>query len=268
MAPTQADIDRILDLINTKDIETLKKEDYDQFQYQGFDPYRLLQSLIEKKEGQSITDESFSDDICKMVAIGLIKGNVNEHNRKKMTDIGQKDLAELMKKYGIKEGGGKSQPAEVITFPRVMATFPDVAVRFTKVLGGKEFRGGPFQSFLLPGVMQVQVFPSVIPTDLEKPVKIFLMTASLCYSLDQSIQISRLENPDLKSLARDQNDYVNLSHNSPLPKSATRKQTFNQLGLPGEFNNIAKVVTKYKELVDDSFTIITEKEYKQALAVI
>jgi len=268
MAPTSADIDRILLLINTKDIETLNKEDYDQFQYQGFDPYRLLQALIQAKEGKSVTDQAFADDICKMVAIGLIKGNVNDHHITKMTDVGQKDLKELMDRYSVKRGGGRSQPADVITFPRVMATFPDIAVRFTKVLGGKEFRGGPFLSFNLPDVMQVQVFPSVIPIDMDKPVKTFLLTASLCYSVDQTIQISRLENPDLKSLASIQFPFVNLSHNSPLPKADIRKQTFNQLGLPGKYSDILGVVTKYKELIDPAFVIISERDYKQGLAVV
>jgi len=116
--------------------------------------------------------------------------------------------------------------------------------------------------------MQVQVFPSVIPTDLEKSVKSFLLTASLCYSLDQTIQISKLTDPDLKKLASEQYPYVNLSHNSPLPKADTRKQTFNQLGLPGKYNDILKVVTKYKEIIDPELEVVSEKEYKQALAII
>lgn len=268
MAPTSADVDRILDLINSKDVEALKKEDYDQFQYQGFDPYRLLQSLMQMKDGKGISDQSFSDDVCKMVAIGLIKGNVNDHNITKMSDTGQKDLKEVMGKYSIKMGGGRGQSAEVITFPRVMATFPHVAVKLTKVLGGKQYRGGPFQSFELPDVMMVQVFPSVIPTDLEKSVKEFFLIASLCYALDQTIQISRIESPDLKSLAATQYPYVNLSHNSPLPKSAMRKQTFNQLGLPDKYQDILGVVLLYKEKVDPKYNEISEREYKQALAVV
>lgn len=268
MAPTSTDIDRILDLINKADIDALKKEEFDQFQYQGFDPYRLLQSLIQMKDGKSISDQMFSDDVCKMVAIGLIKGNVNDHNITKMSDPGQKELKELMERYSMKRGGGKGQAADVITFPRVMATFPDIAVKLTNVIGGKEYRGGPFQSFVLPTVMLVQVFPSVIPIDLDKKVKEFLLCASLCYSLDQTIQISRLENPDLKTLAATQQPYINLSHNSPLPKSTTRQQTFNQLGMPDKYSSIYTVVMIYKEKVDPTMVIITEREYKQALAVI
>lgn len=268
MAPSSADIDRILDLINTKDVEALKKEDYEQFQYQGFDPYRLLQALIQMKEGKNVNDQSFADDVCKMVAIGLIKGNVNDHNLTKMSDGGQKDLKDLMERYSMKKGGGRNQAADVITFPRVMATFPDIAVRMTKVIGGKEFRGGPFLSHNLPDVMKVQVFPSVIPMSLDKKTKEFLMTASLCYSLDQTIQISRLENPDLKALSATQYPFVNLSHNSPLPKSATRIQTFNQLGMPSTYSKILEVVQVYKDKIDPGVTIPTEIEFKQALSIV
>jgi hypothetical protein len=270
MATNTADIDRLLSLINAKDIETLKKEDYDIFQYQGFDPYRLVQALSEMKSAKNISDESFSDDICKMIAIGLIKGNVNEHNLTKMTDAGQKDIKELSERYSIdiSKGSGKGKPADVVTFPRVTATFPNIAVRFTKVLGGKEFRGGPFQSYLLPDVMQIQVFPSVIPVELEKNVKEFFLTAALCYSIDQTIQISRMEDVDLQSLVSTQFPYVNLSHNSPLPKTDVRRQTFNQLGLPDKYEEICRVVRIYQDKIDKSMTIISLKEYKQALAIV
>jgi hypothetical protein len=268
MAPTQADIDRILNLINSKDIEILKKEDYEQFQYQGFDPYRLLQALMQMKEGKAISDEAFSDDICKMVAIGLIKGNVTPHNITKMTDAGRKDLKSLMDKYSIKEGGGKGQAAGVITFPRVVATFPDIAVRFTKVLGGKEFRGGPFQSHELPDVMKVQVFPSVIPMNLERKVKEFFLCASLCYSIDQTIKISQIAKPELKILIPVQQPFINLSHNSPLPKADVRRQTFNQLGLPDKYHMILRVVQVYITEYDKSMVVPSENEYRQALAIV
>jgi len=268
MAPSEADIDRILSLINEHDIESLKKEDYDQFQYQGFDPYRLVQALYDMKEQKVIDDKIFAEDICRMVAIGLIKGNVNDHNITKMTDNGQADLKVLMEKYGIKKGGGKGLAAGVVTFPRVMATFPDIAVRMTGVLGGKEFRGGPFNSFVLPKSMQVQVFPSVIPLDLDQHVKEFFLTACLCYSIDQTVQITRNEKPDLVALAATQFPFVNLSHQSPLPKSPVRKKVFNQLGLPGSYSMISQVVQTYKDKVDSSIQVISESDFKRALAVV
>jgi len=268
MAPSTSDVDRILTLINSKDINALSKEDYDIFMYQGFDPYKLLFALIELKESKAIDDKLFSDDVCKMVAIGLIKGNVNEHNKTKMSETGQKDLTTLMSKYDIKSGGGKGKPAHVITFPRVMATFPDIAVRLTKVLGGKEFRGGPFKSYLLPDCMKIQVFPSVIPDKLEKPVKSFFLTAALCYSVDQTIQISNIDKPNVVDLCATQFPFVNISHTSPLPKQDTRRQVFNQLGLPAEYANLLSVVTEYKSTVDQSVVIPTEDDYKKALAII
>jgi len=264
----RAALDRILDLLNQKDVETLKKEDYDQFQYQGFDPYRLIEALVEMKNKNKVSDEAFADDICKMVAIGLIKGNVNDHNMTKMTDGGQGDLKDTMQKYGIVKGGGKGQGPKTITFPRVMAAFPDIAVRMTKVIGGKDFRGGPMGSTALPEVMKVQVFPAVIPPSLDDKVRKFLLTAALAYSIDQTIQISRLEKPDLKSLSDVQGQFILVSYNSPLPRTETRVQTFNQLGLPDKYNQILSVVTKYKELVDNTTDVVTEKEYKSAIAIV
>jgi len=265
------DVDRVLQLINAKDIETLKAEEFDQFQYQGFDPIRLLAALVKMKVSKSIDDKVFVDDVMKMVAIGLIKGSVNTHNLTKMTDDGQKSLKELMGKYDIKMGGAgtKGQMAsETLTFPRIMAAFPHIAVKMTKVLGGKDYRGGPLHSYTLPAVMKVSVFPAVIPRKMDEKVKAFLLTASLAYSMDQSVQISRLDKPDLKSLASTQSNFINIGHNSPVPDNDTRRQTFNQLGLPDKYLMIESVVKNYQEKVDNTVLIPTENEYKAALAVV
>jgi hypothetical protein len=268
MSFSKANVDRILTLLNDEDISKLKKEDYDIFQYQGFDPYRLVEALIEVKDKKSINDGDFMKDIQQMVAIGLIKGNVNGHNITKLSPDGKKGIEDIMKKYGILMGSGKSQPAGTITFPRIMAAFADIAVRMVPIVGGKEFRGGPFRSFLLPEPMMVQVFPAVIPLDLDKKVKVFLLTACLCYSVDQTVTIKRLDKFDVKVLAAEQFKYVNLGHTSTLPRPAVRKQCFNQMGLPAKYSMIKTVVDLYKEQVDDQIDIPSENEYKQALAII
>jgi len=268
VAQYKSDIDRILSLINKEDIEALKAEDYDQFQFVGFDPQKLLATLLALKARDKISDESFINDIVQMVGVGLIKGNVNDHNMTKMSDEGQINLKKLMKKYSIHGGGAESKSSDYVTFPRIVATFPHIAVRFTSTLGAKSYRGGPFMSFGLPDPMQVSVFPSVIPSNLEQKVKSFMLTASLCYSMDQSIQISRLTKPDLKALAAKQSGYIDVSHSSPIPDQDTRKNTFNKLGLPSRYIAILEVVKMYSTLVDASIVIPTEDEYKAALAVV
>lgn len=262
---SKADIERLVQLINDGDVEALKAEDFDQFQYQGFDPYKIVESLLKVKTAKSIADDDFKKNIFSMVAIGMIKGSVNERNIKKMSDNGSKEVQTIISTYGIKMGGGKNQPSGVITFPRVMATFPDIAVRLVKVIGPKEFRGGPMSSTTLPGYLEVQVFPAVIPRDIDNDVKRMLMTAALCYSIDQTIQISNLQNPDLKSVSSTQSNFVNVGHGSPVPSNAVRARTFKDLKVADDYEKISAVLEIYKSKIDSAFSILTKEQFTSKL---
>lgn len=265
MSYSKVDIERIIQLVNEGDVEALKAEEFDQFQYQGFDPYRIVDSLNKVKINKTISNDNFQKDIFTMVAVGMIKGSVNAHNIEKMSDAGKNDLRDLISKYGIKMGGGKGQAAGIITFPRVMATFPDIALRLVKVIGAKEFRGGPMLSTRLPEFLEVQVFPAIIPRDTDSDVKRMLLTASLCYSIDQTVQISQLQNPELKQLASSQANYTNIGHNSPVPSEVVRKKVFNELPIADNYSKIVSVLQDYKDKVDTSFIIMSETQFKAKL---
>jgi hypothetical protein len=261
MSVSRADIEKIIQIINSGDVESLKSEEFDQFQYQGFDPLKIVQTLYKIKTEKSISDADFMRDIFTMVAIGMIKGNVNDHNMTKMSDEGQKGIQSLEGKYGLKRGGGKSRPSNEVTYPRVMATFPDISIRMVKVIGPKEFRGGPMVSTRLPSYLQVQVFPAVIPRDLGDNAKRSLLTASLCYTIDQSIQISNIQKPDLKALAQNQLNFTMVGHNSPVPFPDVRKSVFSSLPLSADFNKIESVLKTYKEKIDGTFEIPTREQF-------
>lgn len=265
MAYARADVDRIIQLVNEGDVESLKAEEFEQFQYQGFDPYKIVDALSKVKEAKDISNENFRKDVFAMVAVGMIKGSVNEHNIDKMSDAGKTDLLDLISKYSIKMGGGKGQSSSVITFPRVMATFPDISVRLVRVIGPKEFQGGPMLSTRLPDFMNVQVFPAIIPKNIDPDVKKMLLTASLCYSIDQSVQISKIQNPNLKQLAADQANFTNIGHNSPVPSATVRATVFGGLKISDNYEKIASVLNDYKEKIEPSFVIMSENQFKSRI---
>jgi hypothetical protein len=253
MSFTKAELDNLLTLISKGDIAALKSEEFDQFQYIGFDPMRIVQSLLRVKNDEKIDDDQFRTDVYKMIAIGIIKGSVNDHNITKMSDTGKNDINALLKKYGIQKGGGRGKASSVITFPRVMATFPDIAVRMVGVIGAKEFNGGPMLSSRLPNYLKVQVFPSVVPRNLNSSVKQMLLMANLCYTIDQSTQISQLKDPDLKSLAATQSNFTNIGHQSPVPNSLTRLTVFKSLNIDEDYDSIMSVIKDYIEKIDPTF---------------
>lgn len=263
MSFSKADIDGLLSLISKGDVEALKSEEFDQFQYQGFDPVRIIQSLLKVKQNDSVEDAQFRMDVYHMVAIGIIKGSVNDHNLTKMSDVGKASIDSLIKKYNIQKGGGRGKSASIITFPRVMATFPDIAVRMTRVIGAKEFNGGPMLSSRLPTYMKVQVFPAVIPRNLGTTVKKMLLKASLCYTIDQSTQISQIKNPDLKQLASVQGNFTAIGHQSPVPNSETRLKLFKSLNIENDYAAIVSVLKDYIEKIEPTYSIPSEELFTQ-----
>jgi hypothetical protein len=262
---SKSDLETLIQLINAGDVEELKKSDFEQFQYQGFDPFRIVESLLRVKKSRSLSDKDFAKDVYTMVAVGMIKGSVNAHNMTKMSDEGKTDLKSLMDKYGVQTGGGKGKSSALVTFPRVMATFPDVAIKLVSVIGPKEFRGGPMQSTNLPESLQVQVFPAIIPREIGREAKTFLMTAALCYSIDQTIQISQIKEPNLQDIANTQSRFVNVGHQSPVPSENVRASVFKSLNITNFYDQILVVLTKYRQLVDPNFVIITRDQLVKSI---
>jgi hypothetical protein len=258
------DVERILTLINNADIRTLKAEDFDIFQYQGFNPMKIVESLLKVKNKKSMSDAELQEDIMKMVAIGQIKGNITEKNKTKMSDEGQTMLNSLQAKYDIKYGGGKNQPSSVITFPRITATFPDLAVKLAGILGPRDYPGGPFLTSRLPAPMRVQVFPSIVPKSLESKIKTFFLKASLCYSVDQTHAFPSTGKKDPKQLISIQAQFVLLSHNSIVPKEEVRTILFKSLSFTTDYNAIVSVLTDYKKY-DNEYEIPTLGEFTSAI---
>jgi len=262
-----SELKRLLDAIDDQDYQKIQQDDFDDFLYVGFDPMKVLLSILKKKKSNNITDKDFVSDINALVAVGLIKGNVNEHNIKKMAEAGQEAVKTLMTRYDVRYGGGKGQRSDYITIPRVVAAFPHVAVMIAQRIGGREYRGGPFSSHLLPNSMKVQVFPSVISDKIDEDVRNFLIAASLAYSLDQTIQISSIVKPDLKSLASAQHPYILLSYRSPVPKPEIRSKTIKAIDLASHYKIISQVVQTFREKTGELVPDISEDEFKKALSV-
>jgi len=261
MSDNRADLEKLIQIINDGEIEKLRTEEFEQFQYQGFDPMKIVNSLLKVKREKEVGDDDFMKDVSTMVAVGMIKGSVNDHNMTKMSDAGKTDLNNLMIKYGIIKGGGKGQSSSLITFPRVMATFPDVCVRLVPIIGPKEFRGGIMNSSYLPDFMQVQVFPAIIPRKCNPNLKKVLLTASLCYSIDQTIQISRIQDPNAKTIAQLQGRFIDVGHTSPVPFEEIRTRVFNSLGIQKHYQSISIVIETYRTLVDPLYPMLTEATF-------
>jgi hypothetical protein len=238
------DSDRILDLLKSLDVVAIGEGLFEKYYYQGFDPKKTVEALARKKTENGVSDVEFGKDVAQIIAIGMLKGSINKDNRQKMSDDGKKALEMLMKKYAIPEGGGRNRAANVITFPRVVAAFPNVGIKLVDVIGPKDF-SGPFNSSILPPKMRFQGFPAVIPKTLNEDIKKFFLMAALAYSSDMTWTInSEAKKNGESAVARDQWKFVELSNNSVIPDEQERIKVFLSSKVLSKFENTTNVVKK------------------------
>lgn len=239
--------------INAIDITTFDLERVNIFKYEGFDPLAIAVSLYDKKTEMSLSDSDFANDIVDMIGLGIYKGSVNSHNLKKMSGIGKGRAEDLMKRYDIKSAKpGSATNSKLVTFPRIMAAFPQYTIQLTIRLGGKDYIGGPMQSYELPDCMKSQVFPSILPIELDKDLKTFLMRASIAYGIDQTVAIANKQSrgKDLFTLFKEQERWTLIAANSSVPPNEDRLNLFRSLKL--DYIAINKVVSVLKGKVPEA----------------
>lgn len=97
------------------------------FEYQGFDPDRIYESIIDRKKTVNISDSEFQSDIFTLVSIVLMRGtNIDKIEKKSSPEAAEK-FKILKKRYKII----KSKPSGLgntdLTLSRLLAVFPTVA---------------------------------------------------------------------------------------------------------------------------------------------
>uniref|UniRef100_A0AAN0LJ89 Nucleoprotein n=1 Tax=Shoal Cavern virus TaxID=3139881 RepID=A0AAN0LJ89_9VIRU len=175
--------------ISSSIVEELKMA----YEYQGFDAKLVAQQMAAKgvsplhaKEG---TKAGGYMDRLTLVVIGLMRGANLDKVRKGMKEQNRAKLDVLIKHYGL-----VSKPVDTaaITLPRVIATFPGLAMDVLKVM-----EMGPVRHTAMTGLvenyprqMMFSAFPSLIPRDLAEVTEV-LLAAYLLYQHQVSLVINK-----------------------------------------------------------------------------
>nr|QYF49534.1 MAG: coat protein [Inner Mongolia phenui-like virus 2] len=260
------DADKLFQVLSSKDLSIFSADEFDKFRFQGFDPNKIAETLLKIKKEKNVPQDIFERDVVVMVGIAVLKGSVTENNLKRISEEGRQSITDLQKKYGIVHGGGQGQAASVITYPRVAATFPDVAIRMIALVGARDYPGQPMQSVKLPAFMKQQVFASVIPRQMNSAVQTYLLKAVLCYSVDQTIAIGRVSSPDIPKLLATQGPFVKLAHQSPVAKEEARVELFKSLDWTGVYKMISGVIAKYQSY-DKDYTPPSEDAFNEGVKI-
>lgn len=164
------------------------------YEYQGFDARLIAQqmkragvSALHRQEGAKAG--AFMDRLT-LVVIGLMRGANLDKVRKGMKEANRANFDILVKHFGIQS---KPVDSAAITLPRVIATFPGMAMDVLKIIELGPVRHSTMTNIVAgyPRALMFSAFPSLIPRGVEGVTEALLSA----YLLFQH-QVSLVINPD------------------------------------------------------------------------
>lgn len=163
------------------------------YEYQGFNARVVAEQMalkgvskVHEKEGTKVG--AYMDRLT-LVVIGLMRGANLDKVRKGMKEVNKSRLNTLVRHYGL-----QSKPVDTaaITLPRVVATFPGMAIDVLKAVEVGPVRHSTMTGIVAncPGEMMFSAFPSLIPRDVPNVSEV-LLSAYLLYQHQVSLVINK-----------------------------------------------------------------------------
>ncbi|EEC12039.1 N protein, putative [Ixodes scapularis] len=145
--------------------QTIIQELKDAYEYQGFNARLIVMRMGERGVSELHSEEGAAGaymDRLTLVVIGLMRGANLDKVRKGMREENKTKLDKLIKHFGLQS---KPVDSAAITLPRVIATYPAIAMDVMKVVEVGPVRQstmtGPVPGY--PMQMMFSAFPSLIP---------------------------------------------------------------------------------------------------------
>jgi len=263
-------------------IEKILKDDinpmeFSIFDYVGFDPFIIMKVMIAISGYHNDSPDVLVSDIKFCIAANLYMGNIQAKANTRRSDAGREKLNYLISKYNISTGStGTGILPHTITFPRVTASFPILAVNMSWKLCPKTVNLD-FVSRLVPSYMRVSAFMSLLSDRMEPDVRMFLLEAANAYSADMSLayekgRLKKLKKDpkvDPRQTASDQWSYAEVIANSPVPDEQSRINIILKLNIASDYVNLANVVRHYRSIMNKvdiaSVAVPTQEELEKAI---
>jgi hypothetical protein len=248
------------------DIATLISEDViKDFEYQGFNPDKLLKTIMSKGLGKGKNKSDIHKDIVDMVTIAVIKGSITDANLKKMSDQGKKSYQKYEDDYGLQRGGSKGKDPSHITVARVAAAMPGLVMKVLqkKPALSKQF-AGPFGTTSLPYYLRHQSAAACIPSNLESRTKDFLLGLITAFTADQTKALSKNKS-GAEELYDTQVNFVMTTHTSVHPGDAIRLEIFKKFSIENDYPKLAAVAAKVKKIKSD-FVVVTAEHLSEDIS--
>lgn len=224
------------------------------FDFVGFDPLMVVRVLKAYQKHYKDADNDLLSDIRFSVAAVLYMGNLQTKSLTRRALEGKAKIEYLTLKYDIRVGSqGAGIPAEALTFPRIAATFPTLAIRMAQHLHPSavslEFFGRD-----VPAFMRLTPFASLCSAQMEPSLRTFLLEACNAHGSDMALAYekgrckkSKQEfKLTAKEAAEDQWAFMEVAADSPVPAEGVKKSMIMELNLPAHYVSLEKVVRNYR----------------------
>jgi len=152
--------------------------------YDGFNPVHIAKLLLDNLTKAAKADplainkaEDVRINLSKIVAVGLIRGNLSQKGYDKTSVEGQAVIQALMKRGNVTLSGTRGK--HVITFGRAIAAFPAIGIKMVNdgTVAAKHFSEGLYDTANLPPFL---CFPGSI-AGLPKDIRLQGMTVYAYY---------------------------------------------------------------------------------------
>jgi hypothetical protein len=227
------------------------------FDFVGFDPFAIIAVIKIICDHYKDPETVMLSDIKFCIAACLYMGNIQAKAISKRAAEGRAKIEYLAKKYNMMMGStGSGMSGETVTFPRVAASFPVLAIKMASRLSPKAVNL-EFQSGLVPGFMRLSPFASLCSPLMKTELRTFLMEACNAHGSDMAIAYEKGRQKkakkeikyDVIQLAGDQWAFIDVASASPVPSEDSKKSLLTKLNVLNEYDNLSKVVQNYRAIM-------------------
>lgn len=264
---TEKDVEDIFtELQSETSITSYSDEPMSGFDFDGFDPGTVIKVVLSKGKEKGVSREDVLKDLSHMATIAHKKGSITDTNYKRLKPAGKTMYDQLSTRYGLKLGGAKGQPADVITIGRIG---PAMSGRIFLLLNSGKIKPkrytGSCQSSTLPDIFQSDATASNIPAALTGVAQQYLLGLCEARSIDKSCSISpKTPKPKAKDVLQDQKQFVFTSYSSKYPAESDRLINFKKVSWDDLFDKTLPCAQAYKK-INEEFAIPTKTDFSSSI---
>nr|QYF49544.1 MAG: coat protein [Jiangsu sediment phenui-like virus] len=272
------DVTKIISLVEGITQGDILPIEYGIFDYQGFNPETVIRVMKVYQDHYHDPSAVLLSDIRFAVAATLYMGNLQAKSLSRRSMQGAQKINYLILKYDIRIGSqGAGLPPTVLTFPRIAAAVPLLAVRMACRIPPKVAEHN-FLSSKVPACMRLMPFAALCSRFMGEELRTVLLQVCNAHGSDMAIayvvgeqkkkKVPKIEYNAVQ-IARDQWSYIEVVSNSPVPSERSKQEMIMELNLGPKAASILEVCQNYRAVMQslkpEEVKVMGEQQFQDEL---